>query len=434
VTASGPLVPVDGRVTVVGGGVAGASTCAALRALGHRGPIRLLEAGALVHDRPPLSKDYLAGRSDEDGVRIYPAAWFGEHDVELLAGRRAVLLDAEAASVVHVDGVEGGGEGAGVRLDADAVVLALGATARPLEVPGGGRTRTLRTLEDARQLRRLLVPGARLVVCGAGLVGAEVTSTALGLGVEVVLVDPDPAPLAAVVGADAAAALHADHGRHGARTITDGVAELVADGAVTEVRLTGGERLRADVVLAATGAVAVDDLAREAGLEVVRDPSGGVVVDDHHRTSATAVLAVGDATRRRGTAPDGTSWTAASAGHWDAARLDGEAAAAVLLGQEPPARGAAWFWSDRHGRHVEVVGTPGDGRATRTLRHGTPGPEPFAALAWHDGMLTGAVTVDQPLVARAARRLVDRRTVVDPDEVERLLAGPRPDLRALLRG
>jgi 3-phenylpropionate/trans-cinnamate dioxygenase ferredoxin reductase subunit len=431
----------DASVVVVGGGIAGASTCAALRRLGHRGQLRLVEAGPLVHDRPPLSKDYLAGRTDEDGLRIYPGSWFAEHDVELHLGRTAVALDPGVACVTLADGTE---------LVADAVVLALGASARPLPVPGGPFARTLRTVADARELRALLRPGTRLVVCGAGLVGAEVGATALALGVEVTLVDPDPVPLAAVLGHDTAAALHADNTRHGARVVTDGVVSLSrADGADDPVRvaLGSGEVLDADVVLAATGALAVDDLARAAGLEVVDDATGGVVVDDRQRTSSPRVLAVGDGTRRRPSSspaaddpavadgaatPAGYAAPAASAGHWDAARQDGEVAAAVLLGQEPAPRGAPWFWSDRHGRHVEVVGDPTSG--TRTLHRGTPGPGPFAVLAWRDGVVTGAVAVDDVATARAARRLVDRRVPVDADRLATLLADPTADLRPLLRG
>lgn len=402
------------RVTVVGAGIAGVSTAAALRRRGHSGPLVLLDAGAVPHDRPPLSKAYLSGRTGEDGVRLYPPEWFVEHDVDVRTGLRARSLDPATGTVVLPDGSS---------LVAEAVVLAQGAAARPPQVPGAGLGLPLRTLDDARRLRALLRPGARLVVLGAGLVGSEVAATATSLGVHVTLVDPDPLPLAAAVGEDVARVLHADHGRHGVRVVQDQVDSLAAVPGGTAVRLGGGEVLPADVVLLATGMRCVDDLARGAGLEVADGP-GGVVVDERQRTSAAGVLAVGDGTRRR--RPDGSP--AAPAGHWDAARLDGDAAAATLLGQDAPPRGAAWFWSDRHGRHVEAVG---DVRAgTRTLVRGTPGPDPFSVLAWADGVLVGAVSVDDVRTGRAARRLVDRQVPVDPD----LLGNPATDLRVLLRG
>ncbi|MGJ7439754.1 NAD(P)/FAD-dependent oxidoreductase [Aquipuribacter sp. MA13-6] len=402
-----------GAVTVVGGGVAGVSTVAALRRLGHTGRLVLLDAGAVLHDRPPLSKAYLAGTAAEGELGLHPPEWFTEHDVDVRQGVRAVALDPAVAVVGLSDGTT---------VTADAVVLAQGASAHRPPFAGVELATVLRTLDDARGLRERLRPGARLVVVGAGLVGAEVAATAVALGVTVTLVDPDPVPLAAVVGPEVARLLHADHARHGVEVVQDTVTALEGDdvdGLV--VRLVGGARLAADAVLVATGMVPVDDLARSSGL--LRADGGGVVVDDRQRTSAPAVLAVGDGTRRRHggvTAPPG--------GHWDAARLDGETAAAVLLGLPAPDRGAPWFWTDRYDRHVEVVGDPTAG--ARTVVRGTPGQGPAAVLGWRDGLLTGAVSVDDPRTARAVRRLVDRQVTVDPD----VLADPATDLRALLRG
>lgn len=402
------------RVVVVGGGVAGVSTVTALRRLGHHGPLVLLEAGGPPHDRTPLSKGYLQGTTGEDDVRLYPGAWYAEHDVELRTGVRADRLHPDRAVLDLGDGSE---------LGYDALVLAQGATARALPVPGGTAALTLRTLDDARRLRPRLRPGHHLVVVGAGLIGAEVSATAVGLGLRVGLVDPDPLPLAAAVGTTVARVLHADHARHGVEVLRAGVVELVAEGERTRVVLDDGRGVVADAVLSATGLRSSDDLARGAGLDVSAD--GGALVDEAQRTSAPGVLAVGDGAARR--RPDGTA--APAAGHWDAARLDGETAAAVLLGQDPPARPAPWFWTDRYGRHVEVVGEPTAGGA-REVRRGEPGDGPFAVLAWRDGHLVGAVSVDEPRVARAARRLVERRTPVDADA----LADPAADLRALARG
>lgn len=406
----GPAV----AVTVVGGGVAGVSTAAALRRLGHTGPLVLLDEGGRLHDRPPLSKAYLAGTAAEDELALHPESWFTEQGVDLRQGVRAVSLDPERARVALSDGSV---------VAADAVVLAQGGAAHLPPIEGVGFATVLRTLDDARSLRARLRPGVRLVVVGAGLIGAEVAATAGSLGVAVTVVDPDPTPLAGVVGEDVARLLHGDHARHGVEVVLDAVERLTPAqdaGHGVCVRLRDGRRLDADVVLVATGMVPVDELARLSGLEVA--VGGGVVVDLLQQTSAPAVLAVGDGTRRRRS--DGT--VAPPGGHWDAARLDGETAASVLLGLEPPARGAPWFWTDRYGRHVEVVGDPTAG--SRTLHRGTLGDGPATVLGWQDGVLTGAVSVDDPRTARAVRRLVDRKVVVDPD----LVGDPTSDLRALL--
>jgi NADPH-dependent 2,4-dienoyl-CoA reductase/sulfur reductase-like enzyme len=337
--------------------------------------------------------------------------------VQVVTGAVAVRLDPGGDVVpaaVHLAD--------GTRLEAGAVVLAEGGRASRLPVPGDELALVLRTLDDARVLRERLRPGVRLVVLGGGLVGAEVAATAVGLGVHVTVVDPDPLPAAGAVGPEVARVLVEDHVRHGVRVVTAGATALQPTHAGVRVALSDGTAVEADVVLVAAGMRPADDLARSAGIEVA--PGGGTVVDAQQRTSAGRVLAVGDGTCRR--RPDGSPGR--PPGHWDAARLDGLTAAAVLLGRQPPARGAPWFWSDRHHRHVEVVGDVGAG--SRTVVRGEPGPGPFSVLGWRDGTVTGAVAVDDPLAARAARRLVDRGVPVGLD----VLQDPATDLRRLARG
>ena len=415
------VVGPDGRVVVVGGGVAGLSVAVELRRLGHVGPVVVLDRGAVLHDRPPLSKSYLRGEVAADDLAPYPSQQLLAQGVQVRTGTVAVSLDPGAPDRPAVVGLADG-----TALSADAVVLAEGGRAHRLPVPGQELALQLRTLDDARALRPLLRPGRRLVVLGAGLVGAEVAATAVGLGLDVTLVDPDPLPLAGVLGPEVARVLVEDHGRHGVRVVVAAAERLEAapttGGPPVRVRLSDGSTLEADVVLVATGMAPVDDLARAAGLEVA--VGGGTLVDRRQRTSSPCVLAVGDGTRRR----RAHGGVAASAGHWDAARLDGLAAAAALLGHDVPVRGAPWFWTDRHGRHVEVVGDPVGG--SRSIVRGVPGTGPFAVLGWRDGVLTGAVAVDDARTTQAARRLVDRAVVVDPDE----LADPATDLRALARG
>ena len=403
------LPPMGSRVVVVGGGVAGVGTCVALRRRGHDGSITLLDAGDLLHDRPPLSKEFLSGAVDEDALRLLPDAWFEQNRVEARTGVRVADLDATRASV-RLDG--------GERLEADVVVLATGGRARPLPVPGGHRAHVLRTVEDARLLRSELLPGARLVVVGAGLIGAEVVATALALGVEVCLVDPVEVPLADVVGTDLGRRLHAEHARRGARLVRAGVTAVQPDGDGSAVHLDDGEVLVADVVLAGVGMVPDTGLAEAAGLSV----DAGVLVDRVRRTSSARVYAVGDACR----VTDEHGAPLPSAGHWDAAQRDADVAAADICGQELPVPQAGWFWSDRHGEHVEVVGRPTAGRTTVVRGDLTAGP--VLSLAVTDGLVVGAVAVDDPRGLRAARRLLDRRVPVDVDR----LADPATDLRSLV--
>jgi 3-phenylpropionate/trans-cinnamate dioxygenase ferredoxin reductase component len=401
------------RVVVVGAGLAGVSTCVELRRRGYDGGLVLLDAGPFPHDRPPLSKDYLAGIADDAKIRLQPPGWFDEHHVDLRAGARAVALRPAARSVELADGREE---------HADAVVIATGGNTRPLPVPGGDTpaVHMLRTVDDARQLREVLRPGTRLVVIGAGLIGAEVASTARRLGVDVVLVDPVNPPLRAAVGLRVATFLHAQHRDYGIDVRTAAVDRIEQQGSGATVYLSGpAEPVTADVVLAAIGIIPATALAESADLAV----DGGVLVDDRHRSSNPAVFAVGDAARaRRG---DGSPGTRVE--HWEAAQKGGAAVAAALLGAEPPVKGAPWFWTDRHGCHVEVAGSMTV--AEITARRGTLGDGPYMEFTLAQGRCVGAVAVDDSRNLRAARRLIDAGLQVDPDA----LADPGADLRKLAR-
>lgn len=396
------------RVVVVGGGIAGVSACGELRSRGFDGEIVLVEAGEEPYDRPPLSKGYLTGGTGDEALRLRPAGWYEQHAVRLRAGVTATALDTGAGRVELDDGSAE---------PADAVLLALGGRPRPLRVPGGDdAVHLLRTVQDARRLRRALRPGVRVLVVGGGLIGAEVASTAVVLGCQVVLTDP-VLPLAAAVGEQVAAALHAQHVEHGIEVRTGGVEriERIPGAAAWTVHLTGGQAVQTDVIVAGIGIEPETGLAERAGLEVDR----GVVVDAAGRTTNPAVFAAGDAARRRG---------AARVEHWEAAQHGGVAAAAGILGQSAEPAGAPWFWSDRHGCHVEAVGAPSVGAAG--VVRGELGKPPYAVFHVRDGRCVGAVAVDDPRAVRAARRLIERAIPVETAA----LADPAVDLRRLVRG
>jgi hypothetical protein len=202
-----------------------------------------------------------------------------------------------------------------------------------------------------------------------------------------------------------------------------GVERFEPTGGGPDARLTahltrGQGSLVVDRAVLALGMVPETSLAQAAGLATGR----GVIVDGRQVTSNPAVLAIGDATEVRA---DGAVEPRAE--HWEAARLDGERAAATILGSPTPSPTASWFWTDRHGLHVEVVG---DLMVGRVVVRGTLGAPPFSAFAIRDGVVVGAVAVDDSMAVRAARRLIDRAIPVDPEAVADLST----DLRRLVRG
>ena len=276
-----------GSVLIVGGGMAGFATASQLRARGFQGRLTIIDPEGLPYDRPPLSKDYLLGTKPAEQILLADAAWFAEQKIDVVAGRASALMPDEGG-VLLTDGR---------KLTADRIVLATGASARRLDIPGGDLESVLqlRTRADADRLRASLTPGVRLAIIGAGLIGAETASAALDLGAEVTLLDPVSPPLVPAVGSDIANRLHRMHAARGIRVLTGIPKAIAADSTGHRIAMGGGASIDADLVLVGIGAVPDVRLAEDAGLDV----DGGVLVDEHQLSSHPHIYAVGDAARTR---------------------------------------------------------------------------------------------------------------------------------------
>ena len=383
-------------VAIIGGGLAGFTTAQSLRASGYTGTVTIIDPEGTPYDRPPLSKDYLAGKADAEQLGFVPADWYAENSVEV-APHRVDSIDPDSGIVRCADGS---------RTQAEAIVLALGGRPRMLPVPGGDLPglHVLRTRADADALRGELAAGRRVCIIGAGLIGAEVASTAVDVGCEVTLIDPVKIPLTAAVGVELANRLHAMHEEHGVQVV-EGMTSSITHGeegyVVTTEGPTAGE-FPADVVLVAVGIVPNTELASTAGLDV----DNGILVDPAQKTTHPRVWAVGDAARIR--TADGILLRRHE--HWESAMRSGETAAASILGRDLPRHGAAWMWTDRYGHHVEAIGDMTAGEPVVRTDNGSPSAE-FRLDA--DGTMVGAAAIDPGTTIRAARRIIDRGIVVD---------------------
>ncbi|HWG28585.1 MAG TPA: FAD-dependent oxidoreductase [Actinospica sp.] len=400
-------------VLIVGGGIAGVSTAAALRAGGFDGDVTLVDEGEFPYDRPPLSKEYLAGARDVKQLALQPPEWYDEQRIQLINRTRATALHG-AEGAVELD--------SGAVLRADRVVLATGGHAARPPIPGADndRVHVLRTLADADRLRAALNPGARVLVVGAGLIGAETASTMTGLGCEVVIADPEARPLEPVLGPEFAAWLHGQHAVRGIETVQQTITSFGKQPNGIRAYFGGGRAPEDfDAVLLGVGMVPRVELAKSAGLVVER----GIVVDARHASSHPNVLVVGDPARMRV-----SGVLHPSAEHWDAAQVDGARAAAAILGTAPPPASAPWFWTDRHGRHIEAVGRLAE--AERAVLRGAFADPSFSMFGLVGDHVVAAASVDEPNAVRTARRLIDRRIPVDASR----LADTGTNLRTLLRG
>ncbi|KAF5998589.1 MULTISPECIES: NAD(P)/FAD-dependent oxidoreductase [Streptomyces] len=330
-------------VAVVGASLAGLSAARSLRKQGYDG--RLVVIGDELHrpyDRPPLSKEFLAGTLGEADLSLET----DDEDLraEWLLGARAAGLDRAERAVRLADGRE---------VRADGIVIATGAVARTLPGSEGlAGVHTLRTLDDARALRDELAGGGRLVVIGGGFIGAEVASTAYALGLDVTVVEAAPTPLAGPLGAtmgDVVSALHVDHG---VRLLCGvGVKGLSGERRVDAVLLEDGRSIPGDIVVVGVGARPCVEWLEGSGVEL----DNGVKCGADGRTSLAGVVAVGDC----------ANWYDPRAGahrrveHWTGARERPDAAIATLLAGgavEPGVPRPPYFWSDQYGVKIQFAG------------------------------------------------------------------------------
>jgi NADPH-dependent 2,4-dienoyl-CoA reductase/sulfur reductase-like enzyme len=381
------------RIVVVGASLAGLRAAEALRWGGFTGTLVLV--GAEEHppyDRPPLSKQVLAGNWDADRVWLRKPDDYEPLGLDLRLGQQATDLDVAGREVVlH------GGE----RLPYDAAILATGAAPRRLPgTPQLDGVVELRTLDDALALRAAFEQQPRVVVVGAGFIGAEVAATARQRGLDVTVLEALPVPLSRGLGdrmGMACAALHLDHGvdlRCGV-----GVAGFEGEERVSGVRLTDGSVVAADVVVVGVGVAPATAWLESSGLEL----NDGVVCDEHCR-AAPGVYAAGDVAR----------WTnplfdeSMRVEHWTNAAEQGQAAAENLLageGRGTPFAPVPFFWSDQYDVKIQFAGRSRPGDDVEVV-DGSLEAHRFVALYGREGRLVGCLGFSRPRLVMTYRRLL----------------------------
>lgn len=403
---------------IVGGGLAGAKAAEALRDNGFRGDLVLFgDEDHLPYERPPLSKEYLAGKKALADFTVDPADWYRKHDVDLRLGTKVAIIDRGS----HTIGFDEGGHE-----HYDKLLLATGSSSRRPPIPGADAegVHYLRTVDDASALLSALTDGARLAVVGAGWIGLEVTASARARGVEVTVVETAELPLLAALGREAAevfAQLHRDHGVD-LRLKTSVEAITTEGGRATGLRLGDGSRVEADAVLVAVGAAPNVDLAERAGLEMA---NGGVLVDASLKSSDDDVYAVGDIAA----AEHPLFGTRIRTEHWANALKQPAVAAAGMLGTPGSYDELPYFFTDQYDLGMEYVGHAPN--YERVVFRGAPtneGKHEFVAF-WLDGdnRVLAGMNVNVWDVLDDVKSLIRSRTPVDPAK----LADPQQPLASL---
>ena len=374
-------------IVIAGGGLAAVRTAEQLRKSGYPGPVTVISDEVyLPYDRPPLSKDVLQDDAKNHAdVVLKPADFYTDNDITLRLGASATAVDATARTVTLNDATV---------LGYDELVIATGLVPRRIpSFPDLAGIRVVRSLDDAMALRADAASAHRAVVVGAGFIGCEVAASLRNRGVGVVLVEPQPAPLATVLGVQIGQLVARLHRAEGVDVRTGvGVAEVRGSGAVEGVVLSDGTELDADLVVLGIGSRPATDWLVGSGVAL----DNGVVCDEVGRTSEPHVWALGDV----------ASWRDADGHqvrveHWSNVADQTRVLVAALLGQDAPSLVVVpYFWSDQYDVKIQCLGEP---EATDVVHLVEDDGRKFLAYYERDGVLTGVVGGGMPGKVMKAR-------------------------------
>lgn len=390
---------------IIGGGLGGAKAAEALRDKGFDGKLVLLaDEEYLPYERPPLSKDFLAGKKSLGDFTVHDSEWYRKNKIELRTSTEAVAIDPAAHTVTLSDDTT-------VRYDK--LLLATGSRPRWLTIPGADSTGVhyLRTYDDASNLNTALKEGSSLAIVGAGWIGLEVAASARQRGVDVTVVETAKVPLSAAVGDEVGkvfAQLHRDHGVD-LRLETEVTEITTENDKATGLKLGDGSTVTADRVLIAVGAQPNIELAEQAGLPTA---DGGVLVDASLRSGNPDIYAVGDIAAAEHPLFEERIRTE----HWANALKQPDVAAAAILGEPGEYQELPYFFTDQYDLGMEYAGYAPTYQ--RVVFRGDKDAREFVAF-WLDtgNRLLAGMQVNIWDALDDIKSLIRNKTPVDPDRL-----------------
>jgi len=383
-------------IVIVGGGQAGLEAAAALRTQGYGGTVTLVcEEAHAPYQRPPLSKDFLAGKQEADSVFLRALGYYEKYRIDLVLGDRVTEIN-RGAKLVHLS--------AGGAMPYAQLILAVGARNRPLPVPGAENALYLRTLDEAVTMKQRLAEARHgVVVIGGGFIGLEVAAVARGTGKPVTVIE-----VAARLMARAVSPLLSDffvdvHRAQGAKVLLNsGVVEVRPDAVI----LSGGRRVAADLVVAGIGVLPNVELAREAGLEV----GDGIMVDEFLRTSDPDIFAIGDCAHH----PSLYSGDRVRLESVQNAVDQAKCVARAITGKSAPYGDVPWFWTDQYEIRFQMAGLSG-GHDQAVLR-GSIENRKFSVFYFKQGHLLAVDSVNRFGDHITARKMLAAGTALTPEQ------------------
>jgi 3-phenylpropionate/trans-cinnamate dioxygenase ferredoxin reductase subunit len=409
-------MPSNSPVVIVGAGLAGATAAQTLRESGFDGPVMLLGSELeRPYARPELSKGYLQGSSERASLFVHEPSWYDEHQVELRLGATAVGLDPSRSQLSLSDGTE---------LFYDRLLLTTGSSPRKLTVPGSDLpgVLSLRTLGDSDQLRKVLASIERLVVVGGGWIGLEVAAAARAAGVSVTILERGALPLERVLGPEVAAIFADLHRRNGVDLrVQSEISEVLGSGGVVRgVRLSDGEELAADAVLAAVGIIPNTQLAVSGRLSI----DNGIRVNERLQSSAPEIFAAGDVAN----AFHPFLHRSIRVEHWANALHQPVVAARAMMGGSAGYDRLPYFYTDQYDLSMEYIGYVEPDSYDRVVFRGDPTGGEFLAFWLSGGRILAGMNVNVWDVVDTVDALIRTNAPVDIS----LLTDPDVPLESLV--
>ncbi len=401
------------RVVIIGGGGAGDAAAFALRKKGFPGEVVILSAdGNRPYDRPYLSKEFLRGEVELSKVFLHTEDDYSKEKIEFRLNQRVV----GGSLTERIVALEGGGE-----LSFDVLVLGLGGTPRWLPgVPHSDNVHTLRSLADSQAIRKALKESSRVLLIGAGFIGAEVGASARQLGKEVLMVEAGPVPLSGALGQEVGKIYASIHSSKGVDVRTGTKVERwhTKGDQVDGVTLSDGRREEADMVILAVGIDPNLDIPKALGLPI---EAGGVSLDEGLR-AAEGVYCGGDIALH----PHPVLGRGIRVEHWEVAKNQGRAIGAAIAGGDAPYTKLPYFWSDQYEVSLEYRGNAsGDDHA---VWRGDRESLKFSVFYFRNGLLDGVLSMNDKKTNEIGGKLIEGRRPID----EAALADTGVDLSDLV--
>ncbi len=390
------------KIVIVGTGQAGVQAAISLRDEGYDGALTLVgDEPGWPYQRPPLSKAYLLGKTDDEGILLRAPSLYGDNRIEIIDSVRVEAIERPERWVRLSDGRT---------LDYDHLVLATGARQRPLPASGAqlDGVLDLRTLQDAKALKARMDGAKGAVVVGAGFIGLEFAAVARSLGVAVTVVEIADRPMARALTVEMSAFFRRKHEEWGVDfRFGVGLREIRGEGRVSEVALGDGSFIDADLVLVGIGVIPNLELAQSADLTV----GNGIVVDALMQTSDPAISAIGDVALH----PNRFSTTGpVRLESVQNAADQGRLVASRLMGKPKPYDAVPWFWSDQGDLKLQMAGLSAG--HDQVVVRGDPAGDAFSTLCFKDGRLIASESVNKPADHIATRRLLQAHAALTPQQ------------------